>query len=233
MKYKNLLILGASGAIGLWLVKMALTRGYTLTVVVRSKVRFIQSLHDFIALKSEAVAAINIIEGDVMNAQVIAQAVEGQDAVLSSLGLRRKNQANPWSAVVSPKDLTERVAKLLVPTMEQAKVTRLIVVSSAGVGDSWKDISGFMKFMVGSSKIKVTYDDLDKMESLLARSDIDSLSLRPVGLVEAEPSQDAQIVERFTASSQISKSDVAQWMLDALKREERFTSPTEMIGWAK
>ncbi len=232
MKYKKLLILGGSGAIGLWLVKMALARGYSLTVVVRSKDKFIQSLKDFIALQPEAVAGIKIIEGDVMNAHVLEQAVEGQDAVLSSLGLRRKNQANPWSAVVSPKDLTERVAKLLLPVMEQAKVSRFIAVSSAGVGDSWKNISHFMKFMVASSKIKVTYDDLDKMESVLACSDIDSLSIRPVGLVEAEPSQRAQIVDRFTASSQIAKSDVAQWMLDALARESRFSSPTEMVGWS-
>lgn len=233
MKYQKLLILGASGAIGLWLVKMALSRGYILTVVVRSKAKFTQSLSDSMSVGPQELARIKIIEGDVMNAQVIELAVEGQDAVLSSLGLRRKNQSNPWSAVVSPKDLTERIAKLLVPAMEQAKASRFIAVSSAGVGDSWKSISGFMKFMVASSKIKVTYDDLDKMESIFASSDVDSLSLRPVGLVEAEPSQRAQVVERFTAASQIAKSDVAQWMLDALERQSRFTSPTEMIGWGK
>ena len=37
MKYKNLLILGASGGIGQWAVKIAKERGYNITVVVRSK----------------------------------------------------------------------------------------------------------------------------------------------------------------------------------------------------
>ena len=221
MKYKNLLILGASGGIGQWAVKIAKERGYNITVVVRSKASI------------EKIEGLNVLQGNVLDSDVLEEAMQGQDAVLSCLGIKRKTQGNPWSALASPTDFTEMVAKKTVAIMKKKDIQRLIVISAAGVGDSWSAVSPFMKILIRSSNIKFTFDDLDNMEKILHNGNIDSLAVRPVGLVNGESSNRAKIVDRFKMSSKISKSDVAKWMLDALEREERFKSPTEMIGWSE
>lgn len=219
MKCKNLLILGASGGIGRWAVKIARERGYNITAVVRSKASI------------DKIDGINVLEGSVLDSDVIESAMHGQDAVLSCLGIKRKNQENPWSALASPTDFSEMVTKKTAAAMKKQGIQRLIVVSAAGVGDSWGSVSAFMKFMIRASNVKLSLNDFKNMENVLLTSDIDSLAVRPVGLVEAQPSDRATIVDHFNMSSKISKGDVAKWMLDALEREKRFNAPSEMIGW--
>lgn len=220
MKNKKILILGATGGIGQWAVKIAKERGYEITVVVRSKAKF------------KNAEGIKVIQGNVLDSEVLENAMKGQDAVVSCLGIMRKNGKNPWSALASPTDFTESVAMKTVAIMEKQGIQRLVTVSAAGVGDSWNKLSWFMKFMIGSSNVKLTFADFDNMEKILHSSNIDSLSVRPVGLVDEQPTDKAKIVDRFITSSKISKSDVAKWMIDALEREERFKNPTEMIGWS-
>ena len=115
--------------------------------------------------------------------------------------------------------------------MKKQGIQRIVAVSAAGVGDSWTAVTPFMKFLVRKSNVKYAFDDFDNMEKLLLNSGIDSLTVRPVGLVDKEPSSPAKIVDRFKMSSQISRIDVATWMMDALERKERFNQSSEMIGW--
>ncbi len=218
MKNQNLLILGASGVVGKLALKMAKERGYKITVIVRSEARFGES------------EGINVIEGNVLDSDVLEKAMQGKDAVLSLLGIKRKTQANPWSKIVSPTDFTEMVMKNTVAIMEKKGMKRLVALSSAGVGDSWNSVSSPMKFFVRSSNISKTFKDLDNMEKILKDSSIDSLCVRPVAFVDGEPTNNTQLVDRFDMATKISKGDVAKWMVDALGREERFENPTEMIG---
>ncbi len=43
-----------------------------------------------------------------MDAAILEQIMPNHVAVLSCLGIRRENQADPWSPIVSPTDLTEK-----------------------------------------------------------------------------------------------------------------------------
>ena len=90
MIHKNLLVLGATGATGRWLVQMALERGHRITALVRSK----NSL--------EEPDGLEIAQGDVLDADALDRVMEGKDAVFSCLGIRRENQADPWSPLVRP-----------------------------------------------------------------------------------------------------------------------------------
>lgn len=219
MKYKKLLVLGASGGIGKWVVEMGQERGYEITVVVRKKA----SMDKF--------QNINIIQGNVLDSDVLKQAVEGQDFIISCLGIKRESQSNPWSTIASPSDFTEMMTRKALPFIKEQKIKRFIAVSAAGVGDSWGSVSWPMKFLIKKSNVKIAFSDFDKMENILHESDIESLSVRPVGLIDKTPSNKAKIVNEFSMSSRISKSDVAIWMLDALERKDSFSTPTEMIGW--
>jgi putative NADH-flavin reductase len=72
------LILGATGGIGLEIVRQAIDRGHQVTAFVRTPGR----LKDF-------VDRIAVIQGDVLNSAELEQALEGQDVVLSCFGARK------------------------------------------------------------------------------------------------------------------------------------------------
>lgn len=219
MENKNLLILGGSGKVGQWVVKIAKKRGYNITVVVRSKTSIAH------------IKGIHIIEGSVLDEKILERAILEQDMVVSCLGIKRESQSNPWSKIASPEDFTGFIAEKMIPILKKHGIKRVVLMSAAGVGDSWQTLSGLMKLLVKSSNIKLTFNDFNNMEKAFVKSRIDCLSVRPVGLVDTETDNQPRLVNHFKMSSQISRKDVAQWMMEALERKGAFKQPNEMIGW--
>lgn len=221
MENNKLLILGASGGCGSWAVQFAKQRGYQVRVLIRAATQY------------DAPEGVEVIRGEVLDYATLDKAMHGQDLVLSCLGIQRKHQANPWSEVVSPIDLAQRSADNIVKAMSKHKIQRIVAVSAAGVGDSFNKMSPLMKLLVQTSNVKVTFSDFKNMEDILAKNNLDSLVVRPVALVDKASNKRPQLVEQFKMTSQISKHDVAKWMIDAIERPNRFTHKSEMIGWAK
>ena len=75
----KLLIFGSTGSIGRQLVNQALEQGHTVTAFARDATK-VDSKHD----------NLQVAQGDVMDPASVEQAVQGQDAVLCSLGSGRK-----------------------------------------------------------------------------------------------------------------------------------------------
>jgi len=219
MKYKNILILGATGATGRWLVQMATERGHQVTALVRSKENI------------EERDGLEIVQGDVLDAATLEHVMEGKDAVLSCLGISRKSASNPWSPLLSSSDFSATSAQSIVVAMKKHGVERLIAISAAGVGDSKANVDPITRLLFRKSNLSITLQDSENMEEVYTDSGLDSLAVRPVRLVDGAPANRARIVERCGISSKISRSDVAGWMLDALERPEPFTSRSEMIAW--
>ncbi len=198
---------------------MAIERGHNVTALVRSKENI------------EERDGLELTQGDVSNTVTIERAVEGKDAVLSCLGIRRISASNPWSPLISPINFNASCAPGIVNAMEKHGVARLIAISAAGVGDSKDNVDPITRFLFRVSKLSVTLRDSENMEAVYANSGLDSLVVRPVRLVDGQPTDRARILDRCSISSKISRSDVAGWMLDALERPEPFGSRSEIIGW--
>jgi len=200
----RLLVLGASGGIGRWLVKLGALR-HEVTALVRP------------GAELDAPANVVVRRGDPADAAALAEALAGQDAVLSALGLRRAGKS-PWAPLRSPADLTQRVTARLIPAMREQGIGRLAVVSAAGVGESFARCSWPVRKLVSTANVGVAYRDLAAMESVLAASDVDWLAVRPVTLVDGQPTGAARPVERYGLTSTIRRADVAAWMLNAVER---------------
>ncbi|MVO14774.1 NAD(P)-dependent oxidoreductase [Parasedimentitalea huanghaiensis] len=218
MTKQNLVIFGASGNCGQWAVKSAIAQGYNVRVLIRP------------GSKADFPDGVEIMHGDVVDAQTVDRAVQGQGAVLSCLGIKRKSASNPWSPVVSPVDLAEQSAKNIVAAMKRHGVERVVSISAAGVAESWSQINPVMRFLVKSSNVSVAYHDLAKMEQVYKDSGLDSLALRPVTLVDGEATGDARIVERYRLSSKINRADVGHYMVEAITRKSPYSAPAEMIS---
>jgi hypothetical protein len=116
----NILIFGASGPLGRQVTSQALSAGHQVTAFVRTSGRL------------DPHPGLREMTGDVLDHDAVAAAIAGHDAVISALG----------QASRSPQDLYPGTAHI-IEAMKAAGVTRLIWISSHGVGDS-RGRSGFL-----------------------------------------------------------------------------------------
>ena len=213
----KLLILGASGATGRWLVTLAAQAGHDVTALVRPSTAF------------DAPAGVRVIRGDVVDPAIIATAVENKDAVASCLGIRRASKF-PWAPILSPPDFTASVASALVPAMSHAGVRRVVAISAGGVAESITQLTTPVRWMVGAGTIGVAYRDLAEMERLLSASLLDWLAVRPVTLMNGPPTGRVGKVEKYGLFSIVRRTDVAAWMLGALARPTPYVEQTVLLG---
>jgi uncharacterized protein YbjT (DUF2867 family) len=213
----KLLVLGASGGVGQWLVRLAAERGHEVTALVRP------------TAKLAPPSSIRVVRGDVLDPSTLETVVRGHDAVASCIGLRRAGRS-PWAPLRSPANLVESVTRALVPVMERAGVRRLVAISAGGVGDSMAQLTAAPRWLVTRGNIAVAYQDLARMESVLRGSTLDWMVVRPVTLMHGPPTGSARPVARFSMTSSVRRSDVASWMLDALERREPFTERAVLLG---
>lgn len=213
----KLLVLGASGGVGQWLVRLAAGHGHEVTALVRQ------------TSKLDAPSSVRVVRAEILNPSVIGRAVEGQDAVASCLGLRRAGRS-PWAPLRSPADLVEMVTRSLVPAMERAGVRRIVAISAGGVGDSFEQLTAPVMWLVTRGNIAVAYRDLERMEATLRASTLDWLAVRPVTLAHGPPTGRAGPVTRYGMTSMVRRSDVAAWMLQALERPGPLAERTVLLG---
>lgn len=217
MERKIILVLGATGNTGQKFVKLALERGHDVIALVRDPARV------------PAHPNLDVIMGDVMDSAAVTKAAKGVDAVVSCLGIRKADPSDPFSALLSPEDFTEKSTISIVDAMKASGVSRLVVISSAGIGDSWTLVAPNMQAVIEGSTVGKIFQDLNNMEKVLEQSGLDTLAVRPVVLIEGELSDGVTLVDRFDPTTRISNADVAKWMLDAVERSEPFDHHAEMI----
>jgi len=145
----KLLIFGASGPLGRAITQAALAAGHQVTGFVRSPGR----------LGSHA--RLREMAGDVLDASSVAAAVPGHDAVISALGHSRPSPAGP--------DLHPGTAHIIA-AMQAAQVSRLIWISSHGVGDA-RGHSGFLfERIFVPWRLRAEFADKERQEALVIAS---------------------------------------------------------------
>jgi uncharacterized protein YbjT (DUF2867 family) len=207
----KVLVFGASGGVGKHLVRLACDKGYIVSAVARSSE----------GIDSRAHIAID----DVLRAGTFEEHVRGHEVVLSTLGIKRTNPANPWSALASPPDFSSHTARMLVSAMRHHGLGRVIAVSAAGVADSAARMNFLMKFFVATSNVGVGYRDLTAMEREFAESGLDWCCPRPTRLTNGPLTKRIRIAEGFPLTAAISRADVGWWMLEQLAQPIRERTP--------
>lgn len=199
----KLFVLGGTGHVGRHV--LAQSSAHEVTALVRSQSR---------ALVPPSLLHVKVVVGDALDASSL-DAIAGHDAVVSSIGIQRKSNANPWSALTTPADLCSKSAANIVAAMQRHGVKRIVAVSAAGVAESAVQMNLFMHFMVNNTNVGVGYRDLAVMEHVYRSSGFDWLCVRPTRLTNA-PSKPVVAREGFSMSAAISRADVARFMLASL-----------------
>lgn len=151
-------VFGASGRVGQLVVAIAVSRGHKV-------VAFVHSHNPF-----EGVEGVRVVQGDISDKQVVAAALQGSQAVVSTLG--------SWGT--KQKNILEQGMQAILPAMRQAGITRIITVT--GSGAHWSADKPKLSATVGRLFIKLIAGkilrDGERHLQLLEASYLDWTSVR-------------------------------------------------------
>ncbi|HET7767408.1 MAG TPA: SDR family oxidoreductase [Chloroflexota bacterium] len=206
----KVVVFGASGKTGREIVKQGLQGGHEVTAFVRDPAK-LDITHE----------RLRAAKGDVRDAAAVAEAVAGQDVVLSALG-PAKPDFNTMTLGM----------KNVLAGMKQHGVRRLVTLTGAGVPDP-NDRPGpfnhFIVFLLKRLSPGVLEDSLGGVERVRA-SDVDWTVVRVGRLNDGPQTGNVQVGWVGTGPKPfISRADVAAFMLrEAAERRHVRQSP--MIG---
>lgn len=196
----RILIIGATGGTGRELVNQALERGHTVTA-------FVRNLAD-VAVKHER---LTVLRGNVLDPVTVEQGVRGQDAVLSALGHKR------W---IIPSTILSKGTGVVVETMEQLGVKRLICETSLGVGDSRGRLGLYYTLFVIPVIVFFYFRDKKKQEEIIRNSKLDWVIVRPGRLTNGRKRgayRHGPKIGNYLWTVSVSRADAADFMLRQLE----------------
>ncbi|EHQ29472.1 NAD(P)-dependent oxidoreductase [Mucilaginibacter paludis] len=205
---KRILILGATGRTGKHAIPFALAKGYQVVALVRDPAKIGVTSDD-----------LTIVTGLPTNADDIRGAMKGCDAVLSLLSPLTRGEAISFRKINAPRVLERSMINVL-QVMNEYGVKRILILSSVGVGDSWKYAPWYVKLLVKLTNFKVIFADHNAQERLVQASGTDWTIARPVGLNENVTAGKIAVTYDHTPKPfQMSRKLLAKFFIDNLYSE--------------
>jgi len=202
----KVVVFGATGRVGRAVALTLLAAGHEVTAFVRDP------------RKLPTQQPIPAIVGDAANAEDVAKAVAGHDAVVIALGDPR----NPVLLALGAQrescaHICEEGTANVIAAAKAAAVRRLICVTSYGVGDTRAVLPDMHKRIFRWLRLTEQLEDKERQEALVRQSDLDWTLVQPVGLT------DGALTGRWLASATgerrkrtISRADLAAFIVDTL-----------------
>ncbi len=198
-------IFGGTGDVGHIIVDILNKTNQTVTVLTRQEKKSTEHLHFKI--------------GNVLDHNSVENCINEGDQIIISLGFKN-----------SGLDTMSKGTKNILDAMTLKKCNRLICLSAQGAGDSWNNMPNEFKNMVMSDPIlSASFHDHGIQEELVKNSKFEWTIVRPTEIIN-DPAKGTFTKNRPTENSifQISKYDVAQFIVDELK-ENKFIGQVVMI----
>lgn len=198
MAVRRILVLGATGGIGRQVVLQATAAGLEVTALVRGA----EGL-------PETSRPIRVVTGDIRtDLPAVRKAYEGQDAVISALGVGKS---------FKPAGLMADACPRIVAAMQAAGVRRLVFTSAFGVGPTWPDLPLLPRFFA-ATLLRQIYADKAQGERAIVASGLDWTIVYAVGLTNGPRTGGVRVGEhlRLSGFPTISRADVAAVLLQQL-----------------
>ena len=194
----RVLLLGATGGIGRLTLPRLLAAGYGVTTLSR---------------RADAIAPADGVEpivGDVTDPTVMDKAVNGQDAVISTLGV----------STIRADRTVSTGARHTIAAMQAAGVSRLLAVTGNGLG-----VNGgpFVDRLLTPVILRHVKADAQEQEALISASGLGWTIVRPFRLVNRSRADRYQVAEEFSPTRLLrwtTREHVAQYLVAALSNEQ-------------
>ena len=155
----HLTVFGASGSIGSLVVDQALAAGHTVTAHTRDTAR--------VVARPAYADRLHVVAGDVTDPADCRRALQDADAVAVTLGAGRHGAVR------------EAGTRAVVAAMSDAGVSRLVVQSTLGIGDSRVHLDWWWRRVMFGLLLRAAYADHERQEEVVRASDLDWTILRP------------------------------------------------------
>lgn len=201
----RVLVVGATGGSGRATVEALLSAGHEVTAFARRP--------EALAVASER---LRVFQGDATNAGDVERAVQGQDAVIVTLGITE----NPLlvrlrGSAGTPLDVRSAGTRNVISAMRRHGVRKLVVQTTYGVGETRGRLPLQWRLMF-SLLLKPQIADTERQEREVRESGLDWVLAQPVGLTD-----DPEAKPPFTSSAgeargmSVSRSSVGRFLVEA------------------
>ena len=192
----RVVVFGATGKTGEHAWQLLLEGGHDVTVFGRSVER---------RYADEPVARV---QGDVLDADAVAKAVEAQDAVLVCLGpVSTKDQST----------LSDGAANI-ASAMKARGIRRVVFISAAGVGESWKQMPWYLK-LVCRAMLRTILAEHAREEEIFASSALDWTAVRAAVLTN-KPATGRIVASNAGPIKTIPRADLAAFLVAELVNQD-------------
>jgi uncharacterized protein YbjT (DUF2867 family) len=186
----NLVVLGATGRTGRLVVEQAIASGHTVTALVRSP-----------EMLPAGNSNLRVVTGQATDASAVAQALEGADALISTLGGKPPVISDSTGAIVA--------------AARQTGVRRVVVLSTFAVERDRLDAATRLLTGIGMGAM---LKDKSAGEEMLRRSDLE-WTIVYASILSDDPATGSVVVlpdgAKRSLSQKISRADLAAWMVEA------------------
>lgn len=208
----KILILGATGPTGRLIAGQAVSRGYDVTALVRSRE------------KARDLKEIRLVIGDARDEAVLCDALRGRDVVISALG----TPASPFREVT----FLSTATRALVTAMNAEQVARLIAITGIGAGNS-RGHGGFLfDTIIYPLILRHVYADKDRQEAIIKATTLNWTLVRPTILNDKPASRTVRVLTDLSQfhGGTISRRDVAGFVLDQVS-SKTWLHQSPLITW--
>lgn len=189
----GVIVFGATGKTGQHVVRTALDAGHHVTAFGRSVERL--GIND---------PALVVHKGDVFDSGAVHAAVEGHDAAIVCLG----------STSLRDKTTLSAGTKSVVDALVAHDVQRLVVMSAAGVGESWQQIPWTSRLLF-RTLLRNVFADHQAQEAIVEASPLDWTTVR-AAVLKDDPGQGEYTITNSGPITRINRADAARALVDQL-----------------
>jgi putative NADH-flavin reductase len=188
-------------------VEHLLSAGHTVTVFARSP-----------QPAAAASQQLRFFTGDALDADAVARAVQGQDAVVVTLGISENAlRVRLLGPARTPLDVRSAGTRNVINAMRKHGVRRLVVQTTYGVGET-RDRLGFMDKLFFSLLLKPQIADTELQNAEVAASGLDWVIAQPVHLTDGEEDVPPFVsTEGETGNMKVSRKSVGRFLADAVR----------------
>ncbi len=186
----KLIVFGATGKTGRHVWRRALARGHDVTAFTRSAGKL-----------DGGDSGVRVVQGDVMDAGSVASAVAGHDAAVVALG----------SNGLRDKATLAAGTRNVVDGMTRHGVERLVVLSAAGAGESWRQIPWLARLLF-MTLLRNIHADHEAQEAVVKASALDWTIVR-AAILNDEPASGRCTAGNTGPVGRISRADLADFLV--------------------
>lgn len=204
---RRVLVVGATGGTGRATVERLLGAGHLVTAFARSA--------DDLGIRSER---LTTVRGDATNPDDVQRAMEGQDAVIVTLGISE----NPLRVRLlgtkrTPMDVRSVGTRNVIRAMRAHGVRRLVAQSSFGVGETRRGLR-LLDRLLFSLLLAPQIADTEAQEELVRGSDLEWVLAQPVHLTDGDGADmPFTSTEGEVRGWKVSRRGVARFLAEAIQ----------------